>query len=256
MAHNAMLTLARKDDFFGVFNMCRSEAQGPFEEDALRLFSPLYPHLRRALQLGFRLDAYKAMQRAQFDVLDRLSVGIILLDRAAKVVFANAAARAMSADDGVLRLQNSAVTTATAPHGQQLEQLIQAAMRHLPVGTMSIPRPRDGRLVAIVASSIRGKDIDRFSGIGMRDIAAMLFISDPARPPDIPAQWIMDVYGLTLAEARVALCAASGSSIAEVAHNLNVSSNTVKTHLRQIVLQDRCKQTGRTGRPYREAHAG
>lgn len=39
MAHNAMLTLARKDDFFGVFNMCRSEAQGPFEEDALRLFS-------------------------------------------------------------------------------------------------------------------------------------------------------------------------------------------------------------------------
>jgi len=174
-----------------------------------------------------------------------MSVGIILLDRAAKVVFANVAARAMSGDDGVLRLRNSAVTAASSPHARPLEHLIQAAMRHLPVGTMGIPRPRDGRLVAIVASSIRGRDIDRFSGIGMRDIAAMLFISDPARPPDIPAQRITDVYGLTLAEARVALCAASGASIAEVACKLNVSSNTVKTHLRQVFL----KTGARAGRP-------
>jgi hypothetical protein len=31
MAHNAMLTLARKDSFFGVFNICRSEGQGPLK---------------------------------------------------------------------------------------------------------------------------------------------------------------------------------------------------------------------------------
>src|SRR5262249_34316603 len=88
VAHNAMLPLVRKDDFRGVFNLCRSERQGPFDANALRLLGELYPHLKRSLLLGFRHNAYKALQRGQFDVVDRLSVGIMLLDRAARVVFA------------------------------------------------------------------------------------------------------------------------------------------------------------------------
>ena len=109
-------------------NICRSEAQGPFEEDVLRLFSQLYPHLRRALLLGFRLDGYKTLQRAEFHVLDRLSAGIVLLDRSARVVFANAAARAMTAHDGPLRLRNSVLAAASAAHSHQLGELIGAAV--------------------------------------------------------------------------------------------------------------------------------
>ena len=81
---------------------------------------------------------------------------------------------------------------------------------------------------------MRSRDIDRFGGLGMRDAAAMLVIHDPAQPIDIPVEWIMDAYGLTPAEARVALCAASGATIPETAHRLNVSPNTVKTHLRKV----------------------
>src|SRR5262245_988277 len=86
----------------------------------------------------------------------------------------------------------------------------------------------------ILVSSVRSRDIDRFSGLGMRNVAAMLVIHDPARPMEIPVDWIMDAYGLTLAEARVALCAASGATIPETAHRLNVSPNTIKTHLRKV----------------------
>jgi DNA-binding CsgD family transcriptional regulator len=38
----------------------------------------------------------------------------------------------------------------------------------------------------------------------------------------------------TLAEAGVALCAASGASIPETTQKLNVSPNTAKTHLRCV----------------------
>jgi DNA-binding CsgD family transcriptional regulator len=234
MGHNAMLTLARKDDFYGVFNICRSERQGPFEPDTLRLFTQLYPHLRRSLLLGFRLDGYKALQRAEYQALDRLSVGIALLDRTGRAVFVNAAASAMSASDGPLRLRNSVLATLSPPHSQRLGKLIDAAVRGVPVGTMSIPHPRDGRLFTILVSSVRSRDIDRFSGLGMRDVAAMLVIHDPARPMEIPVEWIMDAYGLTVAEARVALCAASGATIPEAAYRLNVSPNTIKTHLRKV----------------------
>ena len=235
MAHNAMLTLARKDDFFGVFNICRSERQGPFEEGVLRFFAQLYPHMRRSLLLGFRLDAYKALQRAEFQVLDRLSAGVILLDRSARVVFVNAAARAMTASDGPLRLRNSALAAASPAHAQRFRELVTAAVRgDTLVTTMSIPHPHDGRLLTVLVASLRSRDIDRFGGLGMRDAWAMLVIHDPARPMEIPFEWVMDAYGLTLAEARVALCAASGATIPETAHRLNVSPNTVKTHLRKV----------------------
>jgi DNA-binding CsgD family transcriptional regulator len=234
MAHNAMLTLAHKYDFYGVLNVCRSERQGPFEADALRLFSQLYPHLRRSLLLGFRLDGYKALQRAEFQSLDRLSVGIALLDRTGREVFANAAACAMTASDGPLRLRNSVLTTFSQVHSQRLGDLIDAALRGMPVGTMSVPHPRDGRLYTILVSSVRSRDIDRFGGHGMRNVAAMLVIHDPARPMEIPVEWIMDAYGLTLAEAKAALCAASGATIPEAACRLNVSPNTIKTHLRRV----------------------
>jgi DNA-binding CsgD family transcriptional regulator len=237
MAHNAMLPLAAKHDFQVGFNICRSARQGPFEADELRFISRLFPHLRRSLLLGFRLDGYKALQQAQFSVLDRLTVGVILLDRASKVVLANSAARAMTAGDGPLRLRNSVVAGVSQASAQRLGGLIDAALRGAPLGAMSIPHPDDGRLFTILVSSIRSRDIDRFGGLGMRDAAAMMFIFDPARPLDIPAEWIMDAYRLTLAEARVALSVSSGASVAETAHRLNISPNTVKTHLRRVFVK-------------------
>jgi DNA-binding CsgD family transcriptional regulator len=234
MAHNFMAVLAAKRGFQVSFNIGRSERQGPFEADALNLFSRLYPHLRRSLLLGFRLDGYKALQRGQFAVLDALSAGIVLFDRAAKVVFANAAMRAMTGAGAPLRMRNGNLTAISTVHAQRLDRIIQAALRDVPVASMSIPHPQDGRLLTILASSIRSRDLDRLDTLGVRDVAAMLFVYDPARPLDIPPERIMDAYGLTLAEARVALGAATGASVPETAQRLNISANTVKTHLRRV----------------------
>jgi DNA-binding CsgD family transcriptional regulator len=44
----------------------------------------------------------------------------------------------------------------------------------------------------------------------------------------------MDAYGLTQAEARVALASSSGETIAETAELLALSPNTIKTHLRRV----------------------
>jgi DNA-binding CsgD family transcriptional regulator len=234
VAHTAMVPLAARDNFQAGFTICRSEGQGPYGAEESRFVSQLYPHLRRALLLGFRLDAYKALQRAQFDVLDRLSNGIMLLDHAARVVFANAAARAMTGHGGPVRLRNSALIAVSQAQSHRLRDLIDAAIRGMPSATMALPHPRDGRLFSVLVSSMRSRDIDRFTGLGMHNAAAMLVIHDPARRMEIPVEWIMDAYGLTLAEARVALSTASGATIPETAHRLNVSPNTVKTHLRKV----------------------
>jgi DNA-binding CsgD family transcriptional regulator len=107
-------------------------------------------------------------------------------------------------------------------------------MRGAPAGALSVPRPSDGHLVTLLVSSVRGRDIDRFADLRMPDPAVLLFIVDPANRAGIPLSWMMDGYGLTGAEARVALAASSGLTILEAANRLGVSQNTIKTHLRRI----------------------
>jgi DNA-binding CsgD family transcriptional regulator len=86
----------------------------------------------------------------------------------------------------------------------------------------------------IVASPIPGTNLDRSDIRSLRAAAAMLLICDPDRPAQIPAAWMMDAYGLTLAEAGVALAVASAATISATARRLKISVNTVKTHLRRV----------------------
>ncbi|MBR0869834.1 helix-turn-helix transcriptional regulator [Bradyrhizobium tropiciagri] len=232
IAHNGMMALAAKEDFRAAFNMCRSERDGPHDDEEQRLLEWLSPHLCRSVTLGFRIDGYLAMQHAAFDVLERLSDGVIVLDRRLRVSFANAAARRFAAE-GLLRLQQ-AVATYSISHSQRLAELMRSAQQGSAGGTMSLPHNADGRLLTILATSVRSKDLGRLSDAGVKDAAVLLFVIDPAARRAIPLAQLMDAYGLTQAEARVALAASSGNTIVETAQLLKLSPNTIKTHLRRV----------------------
>jgi DNA-binding CsgD family transcriptional regulator len=232
IGHNAMMALAAREDFRAAFNMCRSVRRGPFDPDEERLLEWLSPHLCRSVTLGFRIDGYLAMQHAAFNVLDRLADGVVVLDRKARVLFANAAALGM-AEEGSLRLHQS-ISTHSSAHSQRLNELIRAALQGAAGGTMGLPRSGDDRLLTVLVSSIRGKDLGRLSDAGVKDAAVLLFVIDPANRRSIPLGQIMDAYGLTHAEARVALAASSGNTILETAKSLGLSPNTIKTHLRRV----------------------
>jgi DNA-binding CsgD family transcriptional regulator len=234
VAHNVMIALAAKKDFKAAFNLCRSARQGAPGQHEQGILRQLIPHMCRSIRLGFRFNAYRALQRAEYHVLDRLSAGVILLDRRARVVYANSAARRLDSDDGPLCLRGAMITSQVPPHSQRLGELIRLALRGAPAGSLSLPRANDGSLMTILVFSVRGCDVGRFADLNMPDAAVLLFIVDPANRAGVPIDWIVDAYRLTRAEARAALCAASGATIPETAHRLNVSRNTVKTHLRKV----------------------
>jgi DNA-binding CsgD family transcriptional regulator len=215
-------------------NLCRSARQGPLDANERGLIEHIVPHVCRSIRLWLRVDAYGALQRAEFRVLDRLSVGVVLLDRRARILYANAAARALDSDEGPLRLRNATVSARSPSHSQRLGALVRMALLGAPEGSMSVPRASDGALLTILVSSVRGRDIGRFADLGMPDAAVLLFIVDPANRTGVPLAWIVDAYGLTPAEARVALAASSGLTIPETALHLGVSTNTLKTHLRKV----------------------
>jgi DNA-binding CsgD family transcriptional regulator len=148
------------------------------------------------------------------------------------VLFANSAARQLEAD-GAMHLRQ-VLATWSQPHSQRLSELVRSALQGSPGGTMSVPRHADGPFLTILVSSIRGKDVGRLADASIKDAAVLLFVIDPANRRSIPLSQIMDAYGLTQAEARVALAASSGNTILETAQHLKLSPNTIKTHLRRV----------------------
>jgi DNA-binding CsgD family transcriptional regulator len=232
LAYNGMIALAARDNFRAAFNICRTIRQGPFESDEMRTIEWLTPHMRRSMTLGFRLDSYRALQRAAFDVLDRFSDGVVVLDGGARAIFANAAARQYEAD-GVLGLRRQ-ISTWSLTHSQRLAELVRSASEGASGGTMSLPHGADGQLLTLIVTPVRSRDVGRFAEAGIRDAAALLFVIDPANRRSIPLDHLMDAYGLTRAEARVALAASSGSTVIESARLLGSSPNTIKTHLRRV----------------------
>jgi DNA-binding CsgD family transcriptional regulator len=99
-----------------------------------------------------------------------------------------------------------------------------------------------------IAPTLEVRDLDRLSDIGMPDPAALLFIVDPSNRKEIPLEWIMDSYRLTPAEAKVAIAAAQGGSIGDMASNLNLSTNTIKTHLRHAFTKTHTRRQAELAR--------
>jgi DNA-binding CsgD family transcriptional regulator/PAS domain-containing protein len=231
VSHNAMIALAARDDFRAAFNICRTSGQGPFGQDERKILSWLVPHLKRSIALGFRLEGYQLMQRAAFNVLEYFSDGVILLDRRNRVTFANVAAREFGRQ-GILRFGHS-VAAQASPHAERLAALIRSAMDGHAGGSMSMPGVT-GQYLSIIVYPLRATDVGRFSDEAIKDSAVVVFVIDPVTRGAVPLDHVVEAFGLTRAEARVALAASSGRTVVETASALGLSANTIKTHLRRV----------------------
>lgn len=166
-------------------------------------------------------------------IFDWFSVGIVLLDRAHRVVFANAPARSFVPRGTRLRPDSSIFDSFTPGTSQRLGELLQAAQGGAAMAATSIPSATDNSSLMLLVSSLRSGEAAQLDR-ALQDATAILFVCDPARPIDIPLACMIEAYGLTLAEARVAISASSGMTVAGMALGLGLSPNTVKTHLRRV----------------------
>jgi DNA-binding CsgD family transcriptional regulator len=65
--------------------------------------------------------------------------------------------------------------------------------------------------------------------------AATVFVSDPQKQSQVSMEVLMDVYGLTRTEARLACELAHGARIDEAAATLAMGTGTARTHLKNIL---------------------
>ncbi len=100
-------TLAAANGRFAMIGLHRGPDRAAFDDDDIAKLERLMPHLSRALQLRRVFVALDRRNSALAEACDRLAAGMVGLDEAGRTLFANDAARRMSARDDGLALDRS-----------------------------------------------------------------------------------------------------------------------------------------------------
>lgn len=222
----------------------------PFEAPAFSAaevawYRLLIPHLSRALGLLHRLDAVRVQNQSLLGALDRLKFGACLLDERGQVLHMNdSARRVIGRADGLgLDKQDCLVPSHPAlPYSQSgtnlkswiTEQLDcskqhSASTTHFSTAFIQ-PRSEPSKRYALQCCLLPS------SGQVMAENVArmVLFITDPDNVQLPQAGQLIELYGLTKSQARVALELAQGFTYGDVARNLQVVDSTVASHMREV----------------------
>lgn len=191
------------------------------------LTKPIDYDLLRAI-IASRLDRATRLRVAQGAgaatvALDRLAIGVVLMDGGGAVLYANPAAQNLAKDAGIIldgRVQAKGTT------GRKLADLI----GRLVAGSESraaLSLDSGERRVMLLGRQLGAQRL--------RDGAtAMLMLSDPERQHPLDAASLRQLFDLTPTEAEVARLVAAGLRRNQIAAKLGLSPTTIAFHLRNI----------------------
>lgn len=159
--------------------------------------------------------------------LDRLAHGVALVAPGGRVLFLNGVAEnIVGGRDGLTIGPGRVLRAARTAEDAALQHLISQAVP----GCLAVSRPSGARSYAVQAvplgSALRPAD--------RAPAPAMLMILDPEAGPEPRPATLQRLYGLTAAEARVALLTLRGAGLRPIAEELSISVSTVRIHLQRV----------------------
>lgn len=214
----------------------RAKAKGEYRKDEVSLVSKLGAHVERALMLALRLEEQSQRAAALMDAIEKLSAGIILIDKLGRAAEMNLAARRLHGAGFTIRSGRLSFSSPTAQRAYDTVLLRLLKSPHLlsleGEAPIAIPRPEPATPLIGYAVAI-SPHAHGFLAVTSA-IAGALVIFDPrtAAPPQ-PAL-VRDFLNITLGEARVASAIGLGKSPRDVAAQLQISESTVRTALKRI----------------------
>ena len=229
-----MIRLAARGVEIATMNISRAANRGQFSQADLELAERIHPHLIRAFDLGRRFAATRRLAGELASVLDRSPHGLFLLSDDGRVRHANRVAERLASETDGLRLACGRLTAANGADARRLAALIGAAgspqSERRAGGSMALATPARRTPLSITIAPVRS---DRFEPV-YRGHSILVCVTDLEANVALPEQKLRDLFGLTRAEARLALAIFEGLSTSEAALSFGVSPNTARVQLGHI----------------------
>lgn len=166
--------------------------------------------------------------------LDLVAVGVVLLDGTGRLLHANSAAHELAAVGDCIRIRSKGVDALDPVSGPAFRLSVSEALAAAKAGEENVVgillhRVAGGGAVSALACALPSGEADQSCAP-----AVALFLSNPERNSRAPETLLMDLFGLTPAEARVAGALANGARSVDVAEELSVSQTTIAFHMRNL----------------------
>jgi DNA-binding CsgD family transcriptional regulator len=207
-----------------------------FTAEDKQLCQALLSHLKRAVTLHSRIESIETERQLYSTTMDRMLVGTVVFDEKGAVMRTNCVADGILAENDGIRINQNRLHAESAAEDRELQRLIKLALAVPSATTPAVPQPvsvtrRSGRsslgvLIRPVPSGEWSEDKHRPS--------AVAFIRDPERKWQLSLEMVRQLFGLTGAEAALALLLANGFTLDEAAVELGIRKNTIRAHLRSI----------------------
>lgn len=182
--------------------------------------------------LGEPTDRASALLAQLEIVLDRMADGMVVVDARGRIVHANRRAREVLASTSLQRSASGALTFADARTQDALERALAAGAdtcEDEQCRRTFLVRDARGQTVARAAvEPLQRRSAD--APAADRFLVTFHPLPHEAR---VSADALRALYGLTPSEARVASHVVGAASLTELSERLDLSRNTVKTHLRR-----------------------
>lgn len=200
-----------------------------FTEDDFALFRLIEPHVSRAIEVGHRLARSEGAAAAAEHLVDGIGDAALLVDGSGRLIHANAAASALFAE-GVLLLTDGGLAMADAAATRNFHLLLEEARRDRAAsgGHLKIARPA-GSALSAVASPFRSGTLS----FSVHPVT-LIVISDPDAAKRRVRSILRQRFGLTEAEAALAIEIAQGDGKHAAAARRGITYATARAHLSRV----------------------
>lgn len=225
------LSLRYEDKIWAGISVTRPRREGEFDQEDIALGRTFVPHLQKALMIAQRL---RHSDLASDAALDRLDHPLLVLDRRGRLIhFNQAAATLLACADGLVATATTLLATSPALTDRLRRLLATAAGEgsHPPAArAMRLPRRSGKPDLWLLATPLRPE----FEWLLPRQPSVLLCVSDPEATLARPAARLAELFGLTRAEAGIAVDLLGGHGVREIAERRGCSVNTVRVHLARL----------------------
>jgi len=205
---------------------------GPAER---QLFEELLPHVRRAARLHHRITWEARQQHLYAQTLEHLGIGVIVLDERGRVRDLNQTAAAIVEGQRGLRISEARLSTERDDDASVFQDHVQRLIGGHAAGidesvAMRIRSSSRGEALHVVLRTVPVPAWDK----GQERPAIAVFIHESRQRDVFRADVIGELFGLTQAESRLAVCLMQGMTLGKAAESLSVTRNTARNQLQSV----------------------
>ena len=231
------VNLSKNSRRHAMLSVIRHAERSWFRQTDFRRLRLVSPHIRRAVTITDLLGKTSLHKGMLSAALDLLTLGVVLVDRHARIVYANRAAENLLDSRAAVRRDGGQLAARDPASSNSLREAVATATSgkaaYIPHAGIAVPLPGgDGREFAAwvlpLDSGLRNELAAPFSA------SAAVFLREIGDVTAFPGELFVKRYEITPAECRVLMVLVQGMTPTETAAALGISEPTVRTHLQRL----------------------